>query len=115
MKKTTKTNSDFDFDSFRTDITNNEKFEVFKTKYGSKTRKDLDLRLLDLMRKDKQFYEYKPDPVIRGDDVYISKDGFLKTAARVVDGYKEFLNNDEITFDGYEYTHEGILLKVKVA
>lgn len=113
MSNNTKTA--FDLDSFRNDITNNEKFETFKTKYGFKTRQELDLQLLKLMRLDSKFYEYKPDPVLRGGDVYISKDGFLKTAARVVEGYKKFLNLDQIEFDGYEFKEDGILLKVKVS
>ena len=105
----------FDFDSFRTDVLAKEEFAVFKEKYGIKTRKEFDLKLMDLMRLDGTFYEYIHSPVVRGQDVYLSKDGFLKTASRVVDGYKEYLKVDQITFDDYEYTQDGLLLKIKVA
>ena len=115
MKKMTKPN--FDFDSFRTDITNNEKFKTFKTKYGFKTRNELDLKLVDLMRLDKKFYDYKADKTSKVEDAYVStgKEKFLKVAERVVNGYKEFLNTDQIEFDGYEYKEDGLFLKLKVS
>lgn len=115
MKKFTKTK--FDFDSFRKDITNNEKFEFFKTKYGFKTRKELDLKLLDLMRLDGKFYTYTSDPVIREEDVFLSKgkDKFLKVASRVVEDYKKHLNLDQIIFDGCEFKDDGLFLKLKVS
>lgn len=113
----TTTKANFDFDSFRTDILNNEKFETFKAKYGFKTREKLDLQLLALMRLDGKFYTYTPEPVIRGEAVYIStgKEGFLKVASRVVDEYKKFLDLDTIAFEGYEFKEVGLLLKVKAS
>jgi hypothetical protein len=113
MYKSTKTN--FDFTSFRTDIVSNEKFITFKSKYGFKTRQELDLKLIELMRLDKTFYDYSADKTPRSADAYIStgKEKFLRVAPRVVKGYKSFLKKDQLEFDGYEYRADGLFLKLK--
>ena len=115
--KNTSQNNKFDFDSFRNDIISNEKFDTFKSKYGFKTRNELDLKLVDLMRLDKKFYDYKADKTPRVEDVYVSsgKEHFLKVAPRVVDGFKEFLKLDQLFFDGYEFKEDGLFLKLKVS
>lgn len=116
MKNTTPTKPEFDFDSFRTDIINNEKFETFKTNYGFKTRQELDLKLVDLMRLDKKFYDFRAEKTPRF-DIYVStgKEGFLKVGPRVVAEYKKYLNQDTIAFDSYEFKEDGLFLKVKAS
>lgn len=114
MKETT-TKTTFDFDSFRNDINNNEKFETFKTKYGFKTRQELDLQLLKLMRLDGQFYEYKSDPVVRSVPVYESKDGFVKISQRKVEEIKSSLGLQKLEFDDIKLDGNQIIIEVKAA
>lgn len=114
MKKTA-TKTPFDFDSFRIDINNNEKFETFKAKYGFKTREKLDLRLLELMRLDNRFYEYKSDPTSRVIAVYESKDGFIKIHSTKVEEFKSSLGLEKLEFSDVRLDSTQIIIEIKVA
>jgi hypothetical protein len=113
MAKSIKTN--FDFDSFREDIIKNEKFETFKTKYGFKTREKLDIKLLELMRLDGKFYEYTPDPVVRGESVYESKDGFIKIINRKVEEIKSSLGCKKLGFGDIIFDGNTLIIEIKAA
>lgn len=112
---TKKTKTPFDFDSFRTDIINNEKFEHFKKTYGFKTRKEVDLKLVALMRLDKKFYDYKSDPVIKSDAVYESKDGFVKISKRKVEEFKSTLGLEKLVLGEVKLDGNQIIIEVKAA
>ena len=114
MKKTA-TKTPFDFESFRIDINNNEKFETFKTKYSFKTRQELDLQLLKLMRLDNQFYEYRSDQASRIIAVYESKDGFIKIHNTKVEEFKSSLGLEELKFSDVRLDGNQIIIEIKAA
>jgi hypothetical protein len=111
----TTANTEFDFDSFRNDIINNEKFDTFKTKYGFKTRKEIDLQIYELIKLDKKFYDYNHEPVVRGLPVYESKDGFVKISDKKVNEFKSSLGLNKLEFADIKLDGNQIIIEVKAA
>ena len=106
----------FNVDEFRNDIINNVVFKELNKKYNIKTRIELDGYLHRLSKLDKKIYEYKHSEVIRGLQVYESKDGFIKISRREVNKIKSTLKCENIECSKLDFDGKSkITFEIKVA